>query len=341
MFFGNSNPIYDDRSLEIRSVRCIFLEYDSEIIEAKMKILKLQDHIDFTLEKEEKLSSIGYKTLKNIKSPYILNSAHVFYNDADRIIYDTSNMEALSAIYDKLPDTVITAILAAFAEVLRIVEDKAFLEKEYIDLDMAHIYISMADNTAKFLILPITYSQKSTSSNEWLLMAVHMISALIENRDQLRLRELANIWEAMDKVKISSDAGSIEQNNAMIELIEAVKKLYPMSTELLTDSCSSSTFSIYVTLRYRGILGEMAFYVCTPEFYIGKNPDMEGTIGINPAISRRHMRVITVNGLSYIEDLDSSNGTYLNGIRCESGKKYQIRNNDLIRLADMDFRVEM
>lgn len=59
---------------------------------------------------------------------------------------------------------------------------------------------------------------------------------------------------------------------------------------------------------------------------IGRRPDNDITID-NLAISGKHCQVITILNESFLEDLQSTNGTYVNG---ESIKKHALKNGDVI-----------
>jgi hypothetical protein len=49
-------------------------------------------------------------------------------------------------------------------------------------------------------------------------------------------------------------------------------------------------------------------------FEVGRAPDAEVVLR-DPEVSRRHARFESYNGVVYVEDLQSSNGTFLNGMR--------------------------
>lgn len=76
------------------------------------------------------------------------------------------------------------------------------------------------------------------------------------------------------------------------------------------------------------------------EYIIGTNSSYsDGVINFNKAISRRHCKISIINNKFYITDLDSSNGTYLNGRRLEGNKKNELKPGDVIKLANSEFKV--
>lgn len=53
-------------------------------------------------------------------------------------------------------------------------------------------------------------------------------------------------------------------------------------------------------------------------------------------VSRKHAEIIDLNGEFFILDLDSGNGTTLNGKRLKSGEKYLLKSKDNIRIEEYD-----
>jgi hypothetical protein len=66
------------------------------------------------------------------------------------------------------------------------------------------------------------------------------------------------------------------------------------------------------------------------EFKIGRHEDADILIPLN-SVSRIHARIFPHNEEFIIEDLNSTNGTYVNGVRIN---RCILRHNDLIRIGD-------
>ena len=67
---------------------------------------------------------------------------------------------------------------------------------------------------------------------------------------------------------------------------------------------------------------------------VGGNSDAVEMPISNKYVSRRHFQVRQETDVYYISDLDSTNGTYLNGERLEPGKEHILRDEDIVTLAD-------
>jgi hypothetical protein len=74
----------------------------------------------------------------------------------------------------------------------------------------------------------------------------------------------------------------------------------------------------------------------------GFYPDIDLTPygGIEQGVGRRHMRIFIQHGDIYIEDQDSTNGTYLHGTRLAPHTPQRINNGDEVRLGMLALRCE-
>ena len=85
-----------------------------------------------------------------------------------------------------------------------------------------------------------------------------------------------------------------------------------------------------IVMRSGPIVGS-SFYIDKAEVSIGRDNSSDIAV-LDPEISRRHARFIVKTDGVYIEDLGSTNGTFLNGVRLSAPKR--LANGDLITLAE-------
>ena len=71
---------------------------------------------------------------------------------------------------------------------------------------------------------------------------------------------------------------------------------------------------------------------------IGRSPACQIIIP-HDSVSRRHARLSIAGSDVVVTDLNSRNGTFLNGTRLSAHRPYQIRDGDEIRLGQMVMRV--
>lgn len=107
------------------------------------------------------------------------------------------------------------------------------------------------------------------------------------------------------------------------------------STIMLTDKKTMS-ITLKSTDMERGIKIDPVKFPCV----IGKSRKGCDFFINSSVISRRHIRVTESMEGYFIEDLNSTNGTFINGMRLEPQCPVRINIGDKITLADMDFIVE-
>ncbi len=75
-------------------------------------------------------------------------------------------------------------------------------------------------------------------------------------------------------------------------------------------------------------------------WYIGKDMENDYVIRENPAVSRRHGCIIWKDGNYYLSDMNSLNGTFVNGNEVREGEKFRLSDRDKIVLADEVFEFQ-
>lgn len=70
------------------------------------------------------------------------------------------------------------------------------------------------------------------------------------------------------------------------------------------------------------------------------NLDLTADGGSEGGISRRHSRITFRDGVPYVEDLKSTNHTYLNGVQLTPLVPHPLQHHDELRLGSMLLRVE-
>ena len=75
---------------------------------------------------------------------------------------------------------------------------------------------------------------------------------------------------------------------------------------------------------------------------IGREPSLPIHLDADTQVSRRHARVSVQGGQAVVEDLGSTNGTYVNDVRVTPGATAPLVDGDVLRIAsDVSARVEL
>lgn len=86
-------------------------------------------------------------------------------------------------------------------------------------------------------------------------------------------------------------------------------------------------------LMYQGIHGCQDIFITGDEFLIGKNRQQAQGIIEAQGVSRLHARISRQEMRYYLEDLNSTNGTYLNEVPLEYHQKKELCRNDRVRFG--------
>jgi pSer/pThr/pTyr-binding forkhead associated (FHA) protein len=87
----------------------------------------------------------------------------------------------------------------------------------------------------------------------------------------------------------------------------------------------------------KGLNGEPEIIVDNQEIIIGRNEEICSHVIENKSIGRAHIKINMGLSGCFITDLDSKNGTYLNGEKLLSNKEYPLNNNDRLLLANTEY----
>ena len=68
--------------------------------------------------------------------------------------------------------------------------------------------------------------------------------------------------------------------------------------------------------------------------------DLQEYGGLEGGVSRYHAMIVTVKGVLYLRDLNSVNGTFLNGHRLRPIASYPVKDGDVITLGSLSLTVE-
>ena len=146
--------------------------------------------------------------------------------------------------------------------------------------------------------------------------------------------QLAKLLEELKKEKDSFKGMGIDyEEKAFYDILKAVAKKYEF--EYPDDKMIELSKRIKIIVDE----GNLIFIVDKPEFLIGKSKEADGTIANSTKVSRNHCRIVRENGSYMIQDLESTNGTSVNGYTLEPDQKYYLKDGDSLVLADVEFKI--
>jgi len=132
---------------------------------------------------------------------------------------------------------------------------------------------------------------------------------------------------------------STEEIRAILETRDMALPTDPRTNCLSqkTESLERQNEGEFVLINMNGQPGEKNIVIDRDEFIVGRLAGHVDHVLYNNAVGKLHAVFIRRNGCCYVKDLNSMNGTYINGKRIESNKEMLLKNNDILRLANCEF----
>lgn len=276
--------------------------------------------------------STEYKVLQSQTNSSFIKCMKMLYNGKIELYYLVNAYKPLSAMLETVdPDQFITIIGNLLSKIVE-VKNNGFLSCHNIDSSFEHIYVDQNTLKVGLVYLPLSKHEYSDSS-------------AFENALRANLVRVILGISSLPSSKMTQLAADLQ--NGMLSIEALYSKLGgkgpgPVHSGGSTgkqSGCSTQTRVGGMKLISLNAPMRVEIPITKPEFLIGKKDTNDGVISFNKMISRVHCKVIQ-NGQNYmISDLQSANGTFLNGVKLQPNQPVQLKKGDVIRLANSDFQV--
>ena len=277
-----------------------------------------ENNFEYVLEDSSYFAKTEYKVLQNQANGIFVQCMKMMRNGKTDLCYITNNYYPLSSMFSSISiDTLITVATNLFASVIE-VRNNGFLTCQCIDLSWNKIFVEPGTLKVRLVYLPLkvkafeSYAEFESELRSGIVRLVNNISIETNERLAQFMQDLCNNSLSLDDVynRLSNGVPFGSDAEGIIKLVALNA---PGRFEVLIDS---------------------------DNLLIGKVQEMvDRVITFNKAISRKHCRITRVNGVYFISDEGSTNGTFVNGTRVPQGQYCRINRGDIVRLADSDFQI--
>ncbi|MDD7266612.1 MAG: FHA domain-containing protein [Lachnospiraceae bacterium] len=283
----------------------------------------------FILQEDQLLALTSYKVIQSQNGQHFIKCSKIKKNGQIQLIYLTGGYQSLESLLPRLTADKFMMIVARLLDNLMMIRNNGFLSWLQIVLRPEQIYIMPDTLQVRFIYLPLRFSLYEderifeTTLRENLVRMIYQY----ENLQSLQTKNMtADLQEVSVKLEMIYAKLGGRQNTGMS----------PISNEL--NPPDGEEPRLYLTSIDQPKLIELI--VTKPEFVIGKKAGLvDGVIDFNAMISRVHCKITRIQGQFHIEDLNSANGTFVNGRRLIKGERRILTDRDVVRLANTDFKV--
>lgn len=298
------------------------------ILEEKFDELNSDGVFSYILKTDSDYYDTAYKVMKNSVQTNLLQCQKIRFNGKLKFLYFTNEMYSLEAFITRSdPNEIITAIIH-MSNALGEICNNGFLNIACIDNRLSRIFVDKKKKKVSFVYLPVQLESgaiiKSEFENEIRTQLLSLFSTA----------RLEQNFELQPLLQVLRD-GTM---SSLTELAQRLGEVQSSSDKLWTSVPQSETGNLS-RIVLMSVEGSSRFVIEQFPFVIGKNPQKVNGVINNPAVSRVHCEIRKDNGL-FLYDLNSANGTYLNGEKVMPNSPVNIRIGDIIRIANQKYKVQ-
>lgn len=307
------------KNTDKRWIGNMILDFENDILE-----IEYETNFALVFKKKNLFQLSQYKPLQNQKNGFV-KCMKANYNGCTEIYYLTNGMQSLRSLLPKITSDQFCSIVSNLFANLKAIDDNGFLKFEKIIFKPEKIFVNTGTYSVSFIYVPISeniYDNRFVAEAELKTMLV----------------KAAETYDNISSAKV---------DKMVADLMDGSLKFQDLYMGLLGQTIKSD-FSVNLNKEKNGEIrlvslnlpSRVELKITKDDFVVGKNPNLsDGVISFNKMISRKHCRFIKRDNVLFVEDLQSSNGTFINKKKLLPGKQYQVNSNDVIRLANSDFQL--
>lgn len=289
------------------------------------------NNFEYILKDSTHFVNTDYKVLQSQNNGIFVKCMKMTRNGLVDLYYVTDEYRPVSSMFGGVsPDMLVNIAVNLFASVIE-VRNNGFLACQCIDLSWDKIFVEQNTLKVKLVYLPLS---------------VRAFDSYAEFESELR----TSIIKLANKVLTDSNPRmeqfALDLCNGSMSLEEVYNKSRNVGTPpIAKNETGKSVMNVTGTSDAIKLVAMNApnyfeLVINQRDVLIGKKQELvDMVVPFNKMISRKHCRITNSEGVFYINDEGSANGTFVNGVRVSTGQKRQINRGDVIRLADSDFQV--
>lgn len=296
-------------------------------------LVKAKDkEISFLFQETDPFFEIGCRILEQEHIDQMLPYKRRKQNGMEKLIFQVKNEDTalLSDIVPGLGEDDRYALLYEMLYLCKKVEENGFLKKECIWYKYNNIYYDKNSGRIMTAILPITGEFRYADGGRWFDYFEESLKNMASGLPPDKAEHVGKIAMMMRSGKLGIDTA-----------LEEISHYAASGTAELSDG-SHGGQKVSLRLLYSGRGGRLEFMVDDRDFLIGRNAGLaDGVIdtGLSEAVSRKHCLITKMNNKYFVQDLKSVNHTLVNGIMIPPYELMELENNDILSVADIEFRV--
>lgn len=288
--------------------------------EDKITELQYENNISYILKDSSFFQSTEFKVLCHQQNGVFVHSSKMMLNGKVQLYYYSGNFVSLESVMkaEKIDDNwkLVTELFCSLLEVKKI----GFLSISNIVTEASHIFVEPTTGKVRWIYLPIlTSCQKSEKvfEREILEEVKQELTPLLSDTEKERIDE---IWEI---------------NQTLEQVVAKLKN----SIVITGKANKSKRVSLRLKLQPMGGNDTRVIIDDQDEFLIGRKVSAVDFAVQSNHIGRIHCKLIRSGYSFFVMDLQSVNGTFVNGELIRANVMVPLSNGDKLQLANIEYLV--
>ncbi len=298
-----------------------------------------ENHVSYILNDEQELSSSAYKLLCSGKYERLLKCVKVSFNGRPKLIYLTERYRRLRRILPFLEEAEFLKILFDLIFAVQEVKESGLLKCVNIEFSEERIFVDGQTKEVRVIYLPVSGSCSQMEEYEFDKMV------------------LSKLWEWSTQFTAFPGEGlkwfQKQMRNPEFSFTEFSRK-YGEKTENVLEENAKSNGKVQKTkskdeereavliLQNLSQGKSLKFMIRQDGYILGRSVyRADGLIPNNMRVSNTHCKIIRQDSKYFVMDLESRNGTYVNGVSIAGQSLCALKKGDRLRLADEEFLVDI
>lgn len=295
-----------------------------------MLVKTKEKQISFLFQELDPFFEIGCRILEQEHINQMLPYKRKQQNGKEKLIFQVPN-DNVVRLMDEVPgfsEKDLTDLLYEIIYLGKKVEESGFLKKECIWYKYDNIYYDRDKKCIMTAILPINRTFRYADDTGWYDQFEDTIRNIAMYLPAAKAEYAAKIVMLLRSGKLGMD--------------QALEEAERIGCNFAAERNAVNGQNVTLNLLYSGKNGRIEFRVDDNDFLIGRNASAaDGVIDLtlSKAVSRKHCIITKMNNKYFVQDLKSVNHTLVNGIMIPPYELMELENNDILSVADIEFRV--
>lgn len=279
----------------------------------------------YTLADNSLFLPTEYKVLQNQKDGGFVRCMKLLYNGDVQLYYLVDEQKSLAALLPTLtPEDFLTVVTNLFGAVQNL-KDNGFLSCMNVEISFDKIFVATNTLKVSLVYLPLSRHLFDEPGDFESQLRASLVRVINKHIVAATPKVLALAEDLMDGTL------PLEALSARIKGKTVVKKEQPKAEPAAKRPLRLVTMNAAVKAE---------FVVDKDHYLIGKSKtDVDGKITFNAMVSRVHCCVDKHGDQYTIMDMESTNGTFVNGIRLQPKVPHPVKNGDIVKLANSKFQI--